>query len=140
MDTTPGHHPPQELRALLRADLVAAMKARRREAVSALRTALAAIENAEAVTAPTGTADAGATGAAGSEHVAGASAGVGSTEAPRRVLSAEDLHGLLRAQVTERRAEAERYTAHGAHDAAERLRAEADVLAGYLTVPERGAP
>ncbi|MEU0490201.1 hypothetical protein ABZ249_13310 [Nocardiopsis sp. NPDC006139] len=127
MDTPPGHRPPQELRALLRADLVAAMKARRPEAVSALRTALAAIENAEAVTAPAGG------GAAGSEHVAGASAGVGSTEAPRRVLSAEDVHGLLRAQVTERRAEAERYAAHGRHDAALRLRAEADVLAGHLT-------
>ncbi|WP_306371517.1 GatB/YqeY domain-containing protein [Nocardiopsis sp. CC223A] len=127
MDTTPGHRPARELRALLRADLVAAMKARRPEAVSALRTALAAIDNAEAVTAPAGT------GAAGSEHVAGASTGVGSTEAPRRVLSAEELHGLLHAQVAERRAEAGRYTDHGRHDAAERLRAEADVLAGYLT-------
>ncbi|CAL9363713.1 hypothetical protein SUDANB121_00728 [Nocardiopsis dassonvillei] len=126
MDTTPGHHPARELRALLRADLVAAMRARRPEAVSALRTALAAIENAEAVGVPADT------GAAAAEHVAGARRGVGSTEAARRVLSAEEVQGLLRTQVTERRAEAERYTAHGRGDAAERLRAEAEVLTAYL--------
>jgi uncharacterized protein len=119
-------HPARELRARLRADLTAAMKARRPEAVSALRTALAAIDNAEAVTAPAGT------GATAGEHVAGAAPGVGSTEAARRVLSAEDLIGLLRAQVAERRTEAERYTAHGRHDAALRLRAEAEVLTAYL--------
>lgn len=134
MDTTPGHHPAQELRALLRADLVTAMKARRREAVSALRTALAAIDNAEAVTAPADT------GALDGEHVAGASPGVGSTEAPRRTLTAHELHGLLHAQVAERRTEAGRYTDHGRHDAAERLRAEADVLAAYLPAGPAGTP
>lgn len=129
MDAPSGHSPAQELRALLRTGLVAAMKARRPEAVSALRTAIAAIENAEAVDAPAGPAD---PAAAGSEHVAGARLGVGSTEAPRRVLSAEDLRDLLRAQVAERRTEAERCAAHGRHDAAGRLRAEADVLTAYL--------
>lgn len=133
MDTTPGSRPARELRARLRADLTAAMKARERTAVSALRTALAAVDNAEAVRAPEGAVT------ATSEHVAGARQGVGSTEAARRELSAADLADLLRAQVDERREEAARYAALGRDGAAERLRAEADVLAVYLAAPGPGA-
>lgn len=117
----------QALRSLLRADLRAAMKARRREAVSALRTALASVDNAEGV-APV---DAPVTPT--SEHIAGASAGVGSAEAARRVLSADDVRALLREQVAERRTEADRYDAVGHGGAAGRLRREADVLDAYLT-------
>nr|MDT0662861.1 hypothetical protein [Micromonospora sp. DSM 115978] len=111
---------------MLRADLVAAMKARRPEVVAALRTAIAAIDNAEAVQAPDRTA------AASSEHVAGARSGVGSTETDRRVLAIADVHALLAAQVTERVAEADRYDSYGRHDAAARLRREADALSRYL--------
>ena len=117
----------QALRSLLRADLRAAMKARDREAVSALRTALAAIDNAEAVQAPD------APAGQQSEHVAGATAGVGSAEAARRVLSADDVRALLRAQIDERRTEAEVYETGGQADAAARLRREADTLGAYLT-------
>ncbi|WP_326794091.1 GatB/YqeY domain-containing protein [Streptomyces sp. NBC_01808] len=117
----------QALRFLMRADLRAAMKARRREVVSALRTALAAIDNAEAVEAPAAEAE------QGSGYVAGARAGVGSAEAARRVLSAGEVRALLRVQITERRAEAGVYERAGRAGAAERLRREADVLAAYLT-------
>ncbi|MFD7792474.1 hypothetical protein [Streptomyces sp. NPDC059759] len=117
----------QALRSLLRTDLVAATKARRTEAVSALRTAIAVIDNAEAVEAP-----AQASVHAVSEHVAGAGAGVGSTEAERRVLSLDDVRALLQAQVDDRTGEADRYDTHGQRDAALRLRREADVLSRYL--------
>ncbi|AUH38924.1 GatB/YqeY domain-containing protein [Streptomyces sp. CMB-StM0423] len=117
----------QALRSLMRADLRAAMKARDREVVSALRTALAALDNAEAVEAPAAPAD------QGSEHVAGARSGVGSAEAARRVLSADDVRALLRAQITERRTEAGVYETAGRADSADRLRREADALAAYLT-------
>lgn len=43
---------PQALRDALRRDLASAMKAREPDAVSALRTVIAAIDNAEAVPAP----------------------------------------------------------------------------------------
>jgi uncharacterized protein len=118
----------QALRATLRADLVTAMKLRRPEAVAALRTAIAAIDNAEAVDVPDG-----AAGVA-SEHVAGARTGVGSTEVQRRVLSVGEVRALLRAQVEERRTEADRLDAYERPDPARRLRLEADVLGRYLDV------
>lgn len=118
----------QTLRARLRTDLVTAMKARRAEAVTALRTAIAVIDNAEAVDAPTQ-----AAAHAASEHVAGTTTGVGSTEAERRVLSVDDVRALLKAQIDDRTTEADRYDGYGRHDAALRLRGEADVLRPYLT-------
>ncbi|WP_181789701.1 GatB/YqeY domain-containing protein [Streptomyces phytophilus] len=117
----------QALRSLMRADLRAAMKARDREVVSALRTALGAIDNAEAVQAPDTPAG------QESAHVAGATSGVGSAEAARRVLSADDVCALLRAQITERRTEAEVYETAGQAGAAARLHREADALGTYLT-------
>ncbi|WP_372517920.1 hypothetical protein [Solirubrobacter phytolaccae] len=102
------------------------MKARDKETTSALRTALAAIDNAEAVVAPDHVE------APSSEHVAGARAGVGSTEAERRALSLDDVHTLLQAQIDERAQEADRYDALGQADAAVRLRREADALRGYV--------
>ncbi|WP_420308571.1 hypothetical protein [Streptomyces sp. MAR4 CNX-425] len=104
-----------------------AMKERRREVVSALRTALAALDNAEVV------APVEAPVAPVSEHVAGASAGVGSAEVGRRVLSAGDVRAVLRAQIEERRTEAGTYDRAGRGEAAARLRREADVLDAYLT-------
>ncbi|MDT0331841.1 GatB/YqeY domain-containing protein [Nocardiopsis lambiniae] len=130
MNTPPTPRPPhdaQALRSMMRTDLVAAMKAREPETVSALRTAIAAIENAEAITAPAHT-----DGGASSEHVAGTRVGVGSTEVERRTLSAEEVRSLLRAQITDRVAEADRYDAHGRHEAADRLRREADTLGKYV--------
>jgi adenylate kinase len=114
------------LRARLRTDLVAAMKSRRPDAVAALRTAIAAIDNAEAVAGPDRAPE------TASEHVAGAATGVGSTEAARRALSPGEVRALLRAQVEDRDAEADRYDTHQQHDLAGRLRREADALRQYL--------
>lgn len=115
----------QALRSQLRADLLDAMKTKRAQAVAALRTTIAAIDNAEAVEAPDRVTD-------GSEHVAGARAGVGSTEATRQALSLEDVRAIVQAEVSERLTEAERYDEHGHQDLAEQLRQQADVLAVYL--------
>jgi poly-gamma-glutamate capsule biosynthesis protein CapA/YwtB (metallophosphatase superfamily) len=81
----------------MRGDLIAAMKARDDLAVVALRSAIAAIDDAEAIDV-----DRTASRDANSEHIAGASAGVGSTEVPRRVLSDADEHAVVRAQAEER--------------------------------------
>lgn len=117
---------PDELRAALRKDLTAAMKARDSSAVTALRTAIAAIDNAQAIEATH------APGTATSEHFAGAHVGLGVTEADRRHLDDDEIRDILRAQITERGVEADRYEALGRTDAAARLRREADALRKYL--------
>jgi hypothetical protein len=116
------------LRATLRRDLTAAMKARDPDAVAALRTAIAAIDNAEAVADP-GTAPAAATSA----HIAGARAGLGAAEAPRRQLTGDELQEILRGQLAEYSREADRYAAHGQAVAADRLRNQASLLSRYLS-------
>ena len=68
------------LRVVLRSRLTAAMRERDRAAVSVLRTAVAAIENAEAVPTDEGTA------VTTSADVAGAAVGLGVTEGERRRL------------------------------------------------------
>jgi uncharacterized protein YqeY len=115
------------LRAVLRADLVTAMKARDSDAVAALRAAIAAIDNAEAVDRPDGAAT------TTSEHFAGAHVGVGSTEAARRDLTIVDVRAILQEQIAERSGAADRYDTLGQSEAAARLRREADALRKYLT-------
>ncbi|MGO1592098.1 MAG: GatB/YqeY domain-containing protein [Ancrocorticia sp.] len=122
-----------ELRAVLRTDLTSAMKAHDQEAVAALRSALAVIDNAEAV------APADNSVHASSEHVAGASVGVGSSEASRRKLTADDVQALLRAEIEERLEAARNYEAHGQSDLAGRLRREADVLGKYVRSRSAGS-
>lgn len=116
--------PAEALRARLRADLTAAMKARRTAAVAPLRSLLAAVDNAEAVEVTAAPSTSG-------EHVAGAGVGVGSTEVRRRTLSAADLRALVEAEVADRVAAAAEYAAHGRADAAATVRAEADLLRTY---------
>ena len=118
------------MRTRMRGDLTRAMKDRDEISVTALRSAIAAIDNAEAV-------DLGAapTAPLGSEHVAGATAGVGSAEAARRVLDRAEVEAIVRAQVDERLAAATEYDTLGAPGRAERLRSEADVLSAYLPAP-----
>jgi uncharacterized protein len=111
------------------------MKARDEVAVAALRSAIAAIDNAEAVEVR---------GAerrqASSEHIAGASAGVGSAEAERRPLSDADIEGLVRAQADDRFRAAQEYEELGRDDVAERLRHEAELLRAYLPAPDSHRP
>ena len=129
MTPEPAHDPAhraQALRAALRHGLTTALKARDTEALAALRTAVAAIDNAEAIATtdthrPVTSAD-----------IAGASSGVGSTEAVRQSLSGAQLRDIVREQITEYAREADRYVVLGQPDAAHRLRHRARILAAYL--------
>jgi uncharacterized protein YqeY len=114
------------LRQQLRAALPAAMKARDRDATSALRATLAALDNAEAIT-PT-------------EEVRGSSlaieelpTGAGATEVARRMLTDAEVEEIVRGEVTEREAAADGYEQAGRMDRAERLRSEARALIVHLT-------
>lgn len=115
------------MRTSLRRDLTAALKARDRVAVTALRSALAAIENAEAL--PTGHSS---HRVVESEHIAGSAVGVGAADAERRHLAEADLHAIVEKEVHERSAAAGEYERTGRDDLAERLRSEAEVLSRYL--------
>jgi len=121
----PGGRPPG-LRDALRRDLASAMKAREADAVATLRTAIAAIDNAEAVPAPA------TSQATTSTHFAGARAGVGAGEAARRSLDDGQQRAILREQVTGYITEAGRYETLGQQAAAARLRAQARLLSAYL--------
>ncbi len=83
-----------ELVEQMRADLTAAMKARDTEAVRVLRTALAAVANAEAQPAD----DAGPASLTVSGGIAGAADGLGAAEAERRTLTEDDVRAILRAE------------------------------------------
>ncbi len=117
----------------LRADLLTAMKARDAVAVSAIRSALAAIGNAEAVDTPAIPAPDG-----GGPHFAGSRPGLGAAEAPRRALSEAEVDAILRGQIDERRAAASGYERLGDTERAARLREEAEVLAPYVSNPTDG--
>jgi uncharacterized protein len=109
----------------LRRALTAALKARDTAAVAALRSALAAIENAGAV-------DPMHAPAASSGPIAGAVAGLGAAEVARRALTPTEIRALVEAEVEQRRTAAREYADLGRPDHAERLQAEADVLAAHL--------
>lgn len=116
----------EALKGALRRDLTVAMKERDRDTAAVLRTALAALGNAEAVRVP---ADGQVTAG---EHVAGASSGVGSTEAVRRTVTGGQAREILRGLIAEQAGEADRYDTLGQAGAAQRLRAQAGVLRKYL--------
>lgn len=120
--------PSSTLRDNLRRALPGAMKAREPATVAALRSALAAIENAEAVVP--GTPD--DQGPAASPHVAGSAVGVGAAEAPRRELSEEEVLELVTRERDERLASAAAYRAAGRDEAARDLEQEAAALDAFL--------
>lgn len=103
------------------------MRARDAVAVSALRSAIAALDNAEAVSV-------GAVPTTGSEHVAGTAVGLGAAEVPRRELTEGETTAVLEREIADRVAAAEQAEQHGATDHAARLRAEAAVLKRYVAV------
>ena len=117
------------LRERLNTALHEAMRARDTTAVSALRSALAALDNAEAVDAgqPAGPA------VATHPHLAGTTVGVGAAEVERRSLSEDEQRAVVQAEVDERLAAAAQFDLGGRPDRAERLRAEAAVLAGFCS-------
>jgi hypothetical protein len=82
------------LRDALQSELTDAMRQRDRATASAVRAALAALDNAGALPSdPAASAQDHA--AAQSEHVAGATAGLAATELPRRELSATEAAGIV---------------------------------------------
>lgn len=115
------------VRDRLRAALRQAMKDRDKDAVAGLRSAIAAIDNAEAVEAGELKTVAGA--------IAGARSGLGAAEARRRVLSPDEVAALVQSEVDERTAAAGSYAVVGQHEPADRLRSEAAALARHVPDP-----
>jgi hypothetical protein len=105
-------------------------------AVDALRSALAAIDNAQAVDPPQPPPPAAGPerGGAGDGHprLAGTVVGVGAAEVERRSLSEAQMEEIVRAEIAEREAAAAGYERAGRLELAGRLRGEAQVLASYL--------
>ncbi|MGC5040755.1 hypothetical protein ACPXCS_34915 [Streptomyces sp. DT190] len=108
------------------------MRSRDKAAVSALRGALAALDNAEAVAVDERSTRAGALEAS--------PAGAGATEAARRELGEREVLGVVRAEADERLAAAAGLTAPAHAARAERLRAEAEVLLRFLGEEEETLP
>lgn len=119
---SPGNDIP--LRGRLRDALGAAIKQRDRVAVSALRSALAAIENAEAVER-----EESADRRLAIEQIP---VGVGAAEVPRRVLSEPDVARIVRAEIADRESAARGYEQAGRSARAEQLRAEIRVLSRHV--------
>jgi uncharacterized protein YqeY len=117
-----------QLRQRLRDALPAALKARDRVAVAALRSALAAIGNAEAIDATPAP--------PGALAIERSAVGVGAADAARRVLSDSQVEDIVRAEIAEREAAARQYDTAGSAERAARLRAEAATLNAYL--PDAG--
>lgn len=110
-----------DLRARLRRALTTAMRARDADTLLAVRSAIAAIDNAEAVPVE-------AAPAAGA--IENAAVGVGAAEAQRRVVPPTEQEALVRAEIDERIAAAERLRDQPGRSAA--LRAGADALQRVL--------
>jgi len=117
--------PVESLRQRLRSALPAAMKAGDRAAVSALRSTLSAIDNAEAVDrAPTI-----------DRHLAIEliPTGVGAAEMARRDLTEADVEEIVRAEVAEREAAVHECETAGRPELADDLRAQIRALATHLS-------
>ncbi len=121
---------PPPLEERLSAQLKLAMRARDRAVVSALRSALGRIANAQAVPVP-----GAASGVAGTDsaRVAGAAVGVGATEAPRRALGAAEVSALVTAERAELLSHAQRLRDLCRWDEADGAQRAADVLGRALS-------
>ena len=119
------------LRDVLTTELSAAMQRRDRPVIAALRTTLAALANAEAVPAHD-TGGSAPSPAGGSTHIAGASAGLGTTEAARRTLTPEAERALVAQERVELLSHADRLTRVCRRDDADGARRAADTLARAL--------
>ena len=115
-----------DLRTPLRRQLSAAVREHHRPAVSALRSALAALDKAEAVRPGEDFQP------EVSQHIAGGVAGVGAADVERRVLDVESQRALVRAEIESSLTAAMTYQQHGQRTRAAELRMGADVLAAVL--------
>lgn len=102
------------------------MRGRDPVAVTALRSALAAIDNAEAVQPAADRNDPLA--------IELTPLGVGAAEVERRVLTEEQVERIVHTEIAERESAAQDYDRADHPDRAHRLRGEAAVLAAYLSV------
>jgi len=118
--TATGNGDSDSVRDRLRGALRVAMKARDPIAVAALRSAVAAIDNAEAVDAPR------------PDPGQPALIGLGAAEVERRRLTVAQMEDIVRAEAADRQVAASDYDRAGRPDQAERLRAEAGVLARVI--------
>jgi hypothetical protein len=116
----------EALQARLRRALHDAMKQRDRTAVTALRSALSAIDNSEAVARPEPRRDVGSGAIAGAVH------GVGRSEVRRRDLTESEILDVVVEQIDERDHAAEEYERVGQLDRANLLRDEAAVLRSHV--------
>lgn len=124
--------PAASVRSRLQAALRAAMKERDTVAASALRSALSAIANAEAVSLPAASSGPPARPAAqSSPHFAGALAGLGAAEVSRREVTDDQAAAIAAAEAADRRAAARDYQAAGHAD---RLRREARAIESALDI------
>lgn len=107
--------------------LRAALRDRDQAATAALRSALSALANAEAV-------DPGEHAAkpAGSEHFAGAAAGLRAAEVPRNELTEDARLDIVRAEIADRELAASQYRQGGHAARADRMHAEIAVLTAIL--------
>ena len=115
-----------DLRAGLRQQLSVALRDRDRIAVAALREAIAALDNAEAIL-PDGDLQAGS-----SEYVAGGVVGLGAADAERRILDAGEQRAIVRAVIEMRLTAASTYDEHGQGARASELRSGAEILIAIL--------
>ena len=122
------------VRSRLQSALRAAMKERDAAAMSALRSALAAIDNAAAVPVSGQRPSAAPSRAAPSENVpiAGGVAGLGAAEVARRAVTEEEAAAIAAAEAADRRAAARDYRAAGRADRADRLLSEARAIESAL--------
>jgi uncharacterized protein YqeY len=127
--------PAGSVRSRLQAALRAAMKERDTVTASALRSALSAIANAEAVSLPAASSGPPARPAAqSSPHFAGAVAGLGAAEVSRRQITEDEATAIAAAEAADRRAAARDYQAAGHADRAGRLRREARAIEAALDI------
>jgi len=119
------------IRAALSAELTAAMRRRDTAVVTALRSALSATANAEAAppSPPLET-------TLVSEHVAGATRGLGATEVARVDLSEDQVREIVAHERADLMAHAERLTRLCRRDEADAARRAAEVLAAVLKLEE----
>ncbi|WP_328403966.1 hypothetical protein [Nocardia sp. NBC_00403] len=98
------------------------MKVRDRNAIAALRSALGAIDNAEAI--DTVDVRAGA--------IENSAVGLGAAEARRRDLTEADIEQIVRLEIADRRTAPDEYDSLGRPDRGDPLRAEAATLDALL--------
>lgn len=110
------------MKTRLRADLLAAMKAKRMADVPVLRALIAAVDNAEAPPAREGQ-----PGVLNDDFLSG------SAEVRRMVLSQDDVRAVIDADAREREQAAAQFDSLGKSDMAETLRAGAELARRYLS-------